>query len=340
MAQQNVQNENNKKNICPQKNCPIFADVKLRYHFSLEALYHLGQYTHLDRVPCRYGKACKAFKRLREGGYRLDDRCHVAVYIHGARIRDKDIIPPKWNTFGLHGYGHGPTCPKKNKFRKQMEIDRSTLKLSPNDRCVEDECDKNGLKRALYPTSGPYKHLREVVAEKMKHPRCPKGICYDEMLSVLLYTGTDVYSDLIAANRKGDYSKWKYTYASLRSALFKLPSHPGTLGPLYRGLHKVYFPNDIQSVCCFQFDTFVSFSWDKTVANDFCGGEGMIFELTGFMGNDCLGSDVSWISKFPNECEILLSLGPQSSNGRQTCFKVEWSDDKKIQTAQITSDVG
>lgn len=52
------------------------------------------------------------------------------------------------------------------------------------------------------------------------------------MLAVLLYTGCDCYGDLRAADRVGDYDKWKTFAKALCSALEALSSaHQAKFGP-------------------------------------------------------------------------------------------------------------
>jgi hypothetical protein len=60
--------------------------------------------------------------------------------------------------------------------------------------------------------------------------------------------------------------------------------------------------------------TFSSCTWDKAVAENFAGGEGSITILDDDAAGDalftrCNAADVSWISKFPDECEILFGKG-------------------------------
>ena len=61
------------------------------------------------------------------------------------------------------------------------------------------------------------------------------------------------------------------------------------------------------------FVTYVSTSWRKEVSEAFMKGSGMMIHFEEEYRNygDVLCCDVSWISKFPDECEILFarSLG-------------------------------
>ena len=57
------------------------------------------------------------------------------------------------------------------------------------------------------------------------------------------------------------------------------------------------------------FVTYVSTTWNKTVASAYMQNEGMMIEIgSGYKNDhDVYACDVSWISKFEDECEILFS---------------------------------
>ncbi len=74
---------------------------------------------------------------------------------------------------------------------------------------------------------------------------------------------------------------------------------------LYSGLNKVKLTkNDISLG---YFPTYTSTSWIKEVATNFMYDEGMLIQIDKEMRNFFVCCDVSWISKFPDECEILIS---------------------------------
>lgn len=85
--------------VCSHGNaCTIFKAMKA-YDYSEDALKHCIMMGHPDGgSPCRHGRKCYAFARLCDGGNRLDDRCHVALYSHikkrpehGAAATDDDV---------------------------------------------------------------------------------------------------------------------------------------------------------------------------------------------------------------------------------------------------------
>ena len=82
------------------------------------------------------------------------------------------------------------------------------------------------------------------------------------------------------------------------------------------------------------FVTYVSSSWSKYVASRFMKGDGMMIEIDKDYKKFVTCCDVSWISKFPDECEILFARSLQGhkfkclildeSNGIQTIsLKIE-----------------
>lgn len=52
-----------------------------------------------------------------------------------------------------------------------------------------------------------------------EHVKLGRPLKYDEMLSIILYTGTDVYRDLRINEIEGNYDKWKIMSTTLESAL-------------------------------------------------------------------------------------------------------------------------
>ena len=91
------------------------------------------------------------------------------------------------------------------------------------------------------------------------------------------------------------------------------------------------------------FVTYVSTSWQKDVSKRFIKGKGMLIQFdaqfkdnededTRFLTPCC---DVSWISKFPDECEVLFS---RSTGSHVNHFKCKVLDEYNgIQTILLTN---
>ena len=85
------------------------------------------------------------------------------------------------------------------------------------------------------------------------------------------------------------------------------------------------------------FSTYVSTSWQKEVAEEFMSDKGMIMHFTESFKNNyrikCC--DVSWISKFDDECEILFARHVQGYKFNEA-FKCEVIDQSNgVQTVMV-----
>ena len=103
---------------------------------------------------------------------------------------------------------------------------------------------------------------------------------------------------------------------------------------VYSGLNNVKL--DKKSVRGGYFVTYVSTSWEKEVAAEFMAGDGMLIQIDEkFKNNNMICCcDVSWISKFPDECEVLFG---RSVNGAFDAFKCEVLDDSNgVQTVALS----
>ena len=106
------------------------------------------------------------------------------------------------------------------------------------------------------------------------------------------------------------------------------------LFPVYSGLTGVKMDTKTESG---YFVTYVSTSWKKEVSKAFMGKKkGMIIEfdkeykVNKYIVNCC---DVSWISKFPDECEILFARSVGLGTNNFCCTVVDESDG--IQTISL-----
>mmetsp|Transcript_43493 Transcript_43493/g.94438 ORF Transcript_43493/g.94438 Transcript_43493/m.94438 type:complete len:245 (+) Transcript_43493:1769-2503(+) len=187
-------------------------------------------------------------------------------------------------------------------------------------------------------------HMSQIAANLLHHPRhleLGAPLSLDEILAVLCYTGTNAYSNLRQCNLRLDFKTWPRFQMHLRSAILKLiEATPENLRPqktfhgmdaefnhlLQRGAEvRALSIEDAKEVLgvhggesdahVFVIPTFVSTTWNPLVAKRFAGGAQLMFhcanEGDGQDGDDqgptvVYGADVSWISKFPTECEILF----------------------------------
>ena len=164
--------------------------------------------------------------------------------------------------------------------------------------------------------------LQEVAREKLHHPRhLEMGSCLEEeeLLSILLLTGTQVGLDLIESHRKyRNYCKWRVLQTNLISALLKLKSHDRTPNSnqffhgllrqkkdLKNGDKSENNPLSINNI--YLFNTFVSTTLDhRLIESSFHNRkDGALLFLD--RREPVICADISWISKFPFEHEVLFA---------------------------------
>ena len=196
----------------------------------------------------------------------------------------------------------------------------------------------------------------EKLDEKMNHER-HKQMGYPlneyQMLSLILYCNGECNHSLCQAQRDGtSKSKWIFFDIGLDQAIDLLAKHEIHDENIYTGLAGIFL--DVSELYCLgpaanalEFKTNVSFSRDLRVAREFRGDEGLMIGinlqrvwLQSAVGGKHLpyACDVSWISRFPTEQEILVAKGvrfhPCPSKSRQI-GKKQWivcnhGDDDKI----------
>eukprot|EP01083_Nonionella_stella_P113529 334731_1 len=290
--------------------CPAFERLK-QYKYSKQDLEHMQSFTHskLNSIKCRYGDGCKAYKRLIDGGHRLDDCCHLQIYSHPPRVgQRKSNLPQGFHPFTFDEDGaQNLLMTQRREAAQGLNLEDKTenalLELLVN------ELKKNKFGDDLIMPSGH--SLLEVVDEKLKHPRhiaMKSPLNKPLMLSIVLYTGCDCNYDLCASQRSGNFKKWIVFDYCLGTAVDKLNHAEYGEYPVYSGVGGVMLEFGKEKSIAGFLSTFTSTSWDKNVAERFCGPSGMIVGLgSEFRKSGC---DVSWISKFGNsEKEILFAPG-------------------------------
>eukprot|EP01084_Bolivina_argentea_P096781 173987_1 len=299
-----------KESINPM-DCPVYYAMKRNYQWSQENLNHLNQELHfkqeyMEKPECKYQDECKHYKRLEQGGNKLNDLCHVKLYRHPPRNRNVQL-PQNVNPLIIN-----KTHEQNNKFCVQPIFNEHAL-LSE----LIDEVTCNGFKYDLClecKQNDQCKHnqcsILEIVDNKMgsfRHKSMGMPLNRGEMLSLILYTGGYCNYDLCSSQRKGDYVKWKYFDYCLYRAINKLSDVESGAFSVFTGLNNVKL--DVKSIKCGYFVTYVSTSWNKRIAESFMNNDGMIIEIDkSFKNNEyLLCCDVSWISKFPDECEVLFA---------------------------------
>ena len=140
---------------------------------------------------------------------------------------------------------------------------------------------------------------------------------------------------LCKEQRNGNYHKWKVFDYCLYFAIRFLSNNEYGSYKLYSGLSNTKLTSvNIKSG---YFPTYTSTTLYKDIAEKFMGKEqGMIIEIHESVRNRFKCCDVSWISKFPDEHEILISRSNGTySKDNKFCIEI-LDDNKKVQTVLLT----
>eukprot|EP01084_Bolivina_argentea_P262098 443156_1 len=326
--------------------CPIYKEMQIDVKFNQEYLSHIENEKHFknemeEKPECKFNENCISFKRLELGGHRIDDLCHIQLYRH----------PPRQRNIKLQENIHSVIFNKDNKENHPVyePTDDDKKKYSFNDddgflKALIEEVVQNGYKYDLClecEKGEECKHeeydILQIVDQKMKHQRylmMGSPLRRDKMLSLILYTGGYANYDLCASQRNGDYKKWKWFDYCLSYAIWNLSRREMGSFPVYSGLQHVQM--DKKEIKAGYFVTYTSTSWNKEIATTFMGGnKGMILKIDQTFKNheDIACCDVSWISKFPHEYEVLFA---RSTSWRQIfkCKVIENQND--VQTVILS----
>ena len=206
------------------------------------------------------------------------------------------------------------------------------------------EIIQNGYECDLLPDTINNRYcLLEVLNEKMNHPiheSMGKPLPQHEMLALLLYTSGDCNQQFCKDQRNGEFDKWPVFDLSLNEAIKHLSNHSKNLDKIvYSGMSDVLlnvkqlkFKQDSEQIDMY-FKSFQSFSVDKSVAKTFRGKNGIILGLNveslkkerkNSEDHHLSICDVSWISSFPDEKEVLIARGEKIP-----LIKNKWVMDKK-----------
>ncbi|CAF0763212.1 unnamed protein product [Adineta steineri] len=282
---------------------------------------------------CHDGNQCSAFQRLIHNGYRPDDIEHCSKHFHAGRRGGTTTTENFGSKKFITAYQNwGNDLPKGTGLWNGIVKDGDLLQ----------ELRQNDLINEMDVKSGPYKSLNDVAEEKLNHPRhreMGSPLSHDQMLAILLYTDSKVYKDLRyheMCYSNQDFANietsslmqknWPILGCLLNSAIWALDQYDKRPRPavVYHGLYDIEvdpstFNNhnlskkfSTKDSPVFRYGTFISTSWDREVATTFMHEKGSLLEINlKEDDNDraLVGADVSWISKFPTECEFLIARG-------------------------------
>lgn len=177
--------------------------------------------------------------------------------------------------------------------------------------CVDSEhckyCDSNTGKCNLI---SPWYFLMKRAKLKLKaqrHRIIGSPLRIDEMLAILLYTESEYTHHMCKAQRSDDYATWKWLDYLLQSAIQKLSERESGDFPAFSGVDAVQM--DVTEDEGY-FPTYVSTSRSESQASRFIiNNNSMMLHFDPSFKDDRHNkwADISWISKFRVEDEVLFA---------------------------------
>ena len=202
-------------------------------------------------------------------------------------------------------------------------------------------------------------HIFSILSQKMKHPRhgeLKSPLSEPMMLALIIYCNGDCTYDLTESQRiqKDWYSdkqyfnfKWYHFDFLLNYAIKTLSHYENHFENIYTGLCHVSLTYKSTSVFrgCVHLKTNASFTTDLEVAKEFRASNGMIIcvnmqLLLAYKQEAFKACDVSWISEYPDEKEILVTRFSWINLNARKIFRSndnQWiiADDREITTKKI-----
>jgi hypothetical protein len=281
---------------------------------------------------CKYGSQCSTFTRfVNNNDYHADDMEHCSNEFHPGRRCGMTIEENFQSKKFISAYQH---CVKPRAHQRARNFWGG--KVSTGD--LSKEVEKNGFQEILTPS------LHDQVKEKLIHERhvqMGSPLSYEQMLAMILYTDTILYSKLrwdeilfsmqnVTTNSESlPEQQWPIFGRTLNSAICCLNKYDRVNRPavVYHGLHGVKIDpstfNNSGYECrpktnpFFKCGTFISASRYREVAFSFMSPDPLVENNIGSLleidmrrdedGNEIIGADTSWISKFPVEAEFLIA---------------------------------
>lgn len=281
---------------------------------------------------CKYGNQCSIFRRfVNSNDYHVDDMDHCFKEFHPGRRCGMTIEENFHSKKFITAYQN---CCKARAHKGNRNFWGGKV----NDGDLSKEVRNNGFGRIL--TTGLYERVEKKLIHE-RHIQMGSPLLFEQMLAIILYTDTTLYAklrweeiqfsmqDVTADSEHVPKQRWPVFGRTLNSAICSLNKYDRINRPdiVYHGLHGVEIdPNTFNNSGYeyrpktnpfFKYGTFISTSLYREVAFSFMSNDthsmrtiSSILEINTRRdddGNEIIGGDVSWISKFPNEGEFLIA---------------------------------
>eukprot|EP01006_Ploeotia_vitrea_P054909 TRINITY_DN67931_c7_g1_i2.p1 TRINITY_DN67931_c7_g1~~TRINITY_DN67931_c7_g1_i2.p1 ORF type:complete len:854 (-),score=42.88 TRINITY_DN67931_c7_g1_i2:116-2377(-) len=285
-------------------------DALLQGECSWAAMHHMQEYSH-PVAPCPKEEQCEAHQRLIEGdaSHELQDSCHELAFYHPPRNTmlcvdngDDTLRPLK----GLRNPAAGASEQWKRDWYSNGRDDPNEQQVALKREITENNWSDH------WDATLPFaqRHL-----DHPKHKSLGRPLNVAHILAIMFYTGSKIQRDMhhsltsVEENAHEHYSqRWYVLDEILQQAVMKLSdANTKTTGTrlnvqLFRGLNKTQPADHSQRYIW----PFMSFSWKKSIAKRFLKSEGLLLHAnpTTQLRSGWF-ADVSWLSKFHYECEVL-----------------------------------
>ncbi len=286
-----------------------------------DVLSHLQQEKHSQRPDCTLGQKCPILQKIEEAqkGHilpNLQERCHMFAYIHPVRLRSHAITM----TTDQHVFAYATDFAKMNPILLANHHPYHQLPTMYHPQkgmtLLLQEAYKNGFLR-FNKEAGRYVHYMTPCEDDFiatvayfrhdhYHRKLGSPLNYPALVALRLYTCFSVLcADFRLSQMQGRFKKWQLLDRYLMEAIMALHQAENKENQaLYSGLKNVQFDQEVK----FGFlATYTSTSADKDVAKKFAKGQGMLMIITQEMREQFPHGNVSWISNFSDEEELLFA---------------------------------
>eukprot|EP01084_Bolivina_argentea_P073058 132608_1 len=290
--------------------CDIYKNMKFRSHIytnnELEYnLYHLNKYNHfkdeyLEKEECIHHWICPSFKRQHSNTFNdySSDKLHLMLYKHPPRKQiqfqmEPNIYPFIHSKLIIHRY-HSLYDPLANQKRFDF--------LSE----LINELITNGFTELL---SFNLEKIMKMVKNKLnclRHKQMWSPLNMSEMFALVLYVNHNkIAYDFCESQLNGNYSSWKIFDKLLFDAIYKLKDRETGNYELYCVVNNIQMTQTVIKNGIFP--TYINTTFKKENVLNIIQDNGIIIEMNKSFRINSICCDVSWISLFPDECQVIIA---------------------------------
>mmetsp|Transcript_5831 Transcript_5831/g.9729 ORF Transcript_5831/g.9729 Transcript_5831/m.9729 type:complete len:524 (-) Transcript_5831:9-1580(-) len=295
------------------------ADVDLQADHEQDFV-HLSEYNHLkdgfaEKELCKSEAKCSSFQAQFVGtfGNLRRDQLHLLLYKHPPRLHrqlelQRNIHPFIQSKHVHHRYHYLYSKPSPSPSLSPLKNGDSYFGAHRDDYLTElvQELILNGFGEFM---SNALDNIVRLVKEKMncvRHCQMWNPLNSQEMLALMLFVNCDdIAYDISRCQLSGRYSKWKVLDRCLYDALYKLNEREQGDYKMYMAASKQRMSKRVNKHGFFP--TYFCASWKRENVQRVMDEGGIMIELHNSFRKHHVCADVSWLSLFPDECQVLLA---------------------------------